>query len=320
MRILYLGTPDFAVIPLEALVDAGYTIITVLTQPDRPAGRRRTLTAPPVKLAAERLGIPVLQPVTLRDADVGSQLAALQPDIGIVAAYGEILRKAVLNLPPLGYLNIHPSLLPRHRGPAPVATAILEGDTETGVTIMKLNRRMDSGPIVEQTTVPLLPDARTGPMTDRLFTLGAQMLIDVLPRYATGTCALREQDDSQATMTRLIAKTDGVIDWSQSAHALERATRAYTPWPGATTTWQGQPLKLLRTAVQPDWHGDAAPGTIITTTPVPTVATGSGALQLHELQPAGKRPMSGSAWITGQRRQIVGQCFGEQSHEQDMIQ
>ena len=181
MRLIFLGSPQFAVHPLEALAAAGHTIAAVITQPDRPAGRDRRLTPPPVKLAAQALGLPVLQPESLRDPAVVEQLAALRPDVGVVAAYGEILRKNVLAIPPLGYLNIHPSLLPLHRGPTPVAGAIMAGERETGVSVMRLDPGMDSGPLLAQVVVALPADARAGPLTDALFQLGARLLVDSLP-------------------------------------------------------------------------------------------------------------------------------------------
>jgi len=309
MRILFLGSPAFAVYPLTALAQAGYDIVGVITQPDRPAGRKRIMTPPPVKEAAQRLNLPIIQPATLRDPAVVAQLEALQPDIGIVAAYGEILRKAVLAIPPRGYLNIHPSLLPLHRGPMPVAGAILAGDTETGVTVMKLTPGMDSGPLLAQATVPLPPTARTGALNDKLFQLGAQLLLEVLPRYAAGQITPREQDHSQATVTKLLSKEDGRVDWTRPAQVIERMIRAYDPWPSAFTTWQGQQLKLLDATVQPDSAGEAAPGTIVGTAEGPLVATGSGALELREVQPAGKRPMRGRAWLSGQH-EAAGQRLG----------
>lgn len=309
MRILYLGSPDFAVKPLEALIQAGHTIVSVITQPDRPAGRKKILTPPPVKQAAERYTIPVLQPVTLRDPDVVERIAALSPDVGVVAAYGEILRKAVLAIPPLGYLNIHPSLLPLYRGPSPVAGAILSGDTETGVTIMKLERQMDSGPILAQVTITLPPTARTGPLTQELFQLGAELLVDVLPAYTAGYIEPHPQDHSQATLTRLLKKTDGMIKWEQPALVIERLTRAYDPWPGAYTIWQGQYIKIRTAKVHTHANIAYQPGTIIGTHDGPLVATGNDALEIQELQPAGKRSMSGQEWLHGQR-DVVGHVFG----------
>lgn len=303
MRILFMGSPAFAVRPLEALAAAGHTIVGVVTQPDRPAGRDRKLTPPPVKLAAERLGLPILQPETLRDPAVVAQLAQLAPEVGVVAAYGEILRRNVLAIPPLGYLNIHPSLLPLHRGPTPVAGAILAGDSETGVTIIRLDPGMDSGPILAQAVVPLPPTARAGALTDELFELGARLLVEALPPYSAGQLQPREQDHSQASVTRMLKKEDGRVDWSQPAIVIERMTRAYDPWPGATTTWQGQPLKLIAATVDADWSGDEPPGTLVGRGAAggPLVATGSGALELRELQPAGRRAMPGAAWLQGLR-------------------
>lgn len=303
MRILFMGSPAFAVHPLRALAAAGHTIVGVVTQPDRPAGRQRQLSPPPVKLAAQELNLPLLQPETLRDPAVVVQLAALAPDLGVIAAYGEILRRNVLAIPPLGYLNIHPSLLPLHRGPTPVSGAILAGDRETGVTIMRLDPGMDSGPILAQAIVPLPPTARAGPLTDELFQLGARLLVEAIPPYAAGRLVPRPQDASQATITRMLKKEDGLIDWALPALIIERMTRAYDPWPGAVTGWHGQPLRLLAATVLPDWSGVAEPGAYIGRglSGGPLVATGGGALELLELQPAGKRPMTGAAWLQGQR-------------------
>lgn len=310
MRILYLGSPDAAVAPLIALAHAGYEIVGVITQPDRPAGRNRVLTPPPVKIAAQTLGVPILQPSTLRDPAIVAQVTALQPEVGVVAAYGEILRKAILSIPPRGYLNIHPSLLPLYRGPMPVAAAILAGDTETGVTIMKLTPGMDSGPILAQAVVPLPADARTGPLTAQLFELGARLLLEVLPRYAADQLELREQDHSRATVTRLLTKEDGRIDWSSPAVVIERSIRAYDPWPGAFTTWRGQPLKLLAARVHARQMDNYLPGTCVDVADGPLIATGSGALELIEVQPAGKRRMTGRAWLSGHQHGIVGQQLG----------
>lgn len=306
MRILYLGSPAFAVYPLESLVAAGHNIVAVVTQPDRPAGRDRKLTAPPVKLAAERLGLPVLQPASLREPAVVETLAALRPDVGVVAAYGEILRRNVLAIPPLGYINLHPSLLPLHRGPTPVVGAILAGDTETGVTIMKLDQGMDSGPILAQLTEPLSPTARTGELTEHLFKIGARLLVEALEGYAAGQVVPRAQEHSQATVTRMLKKEDGQVDWTLPAIVIERMIRAYDPWPGANTSWNGQGLRLLAVAVVADWRGTEAPGSIVGRGAAggPLVATGSGALELIEVQPAARRASSGAAWWNGVQKKM----------------
>ncbi len=309
MRVIFLGTPAFAALPLRALVAAGHDVVGVVTQPDRPAGRSRTPQAPPVKQAAMDLGLLVIQPATLRDEAVVEQLRHLRPDVGVVAAYGEILRRNVLDIPPLGYLNVHPSLLPLYRGPTPVAAAILAGDDITGVSIIKLVRAMDAGPIVAQATVPLARDARAGALTDELFKIGAQVLVNVLPLYTDGTLQPQAQDDGQATYCKLLTKDDGRIDWTQPALAIERAVRAYDPWPGAWTTWQEQQLKIGTARVDAHWHGSAEPGTVLEGTTL-RVAAGSGALEIEALQPAGKRMLPASDWLRGQRT-IVGQRLGE---------
>jgi methionyl-tRNA formyltransferase len=270
-----------------------------VTQPDRPAGRNRALQPPPVKQAALRLGIPVLQPATLRDPAVVEQLAAWRPDAGVVAAYGEILRKNVLELPALGYLNIHPSLLPRYRGPTPVHAAILNGDAETGVTVMLLDAKMDSGPILAQRRVPLAPDARNGPLTQALFELGSELLVGALADYAAGKLTPTPQDDSQASYCKMLHKSDGLIDWSAAALQIERMTRAYDPWPGAQTSWRAQPLKVVAARAHPGWVGDEPPGSLLPRPDGLWVATGAGALELLTVQPAGKRELAAQAWRHG---------------------
>ncbi len=300
MRVIFLGTPEYAVIPLRALAaDPRYTVVGVVTQPDRPAGRGRSAEAPPVKRAALDLGVPVLQPPTLRDPDVVAQLASLRADVGVVAAYGEILRRNVLELPTLGYLNIHPSLLPLYRGPTPVHAAILNGDAETGVTVMRLDARMDSGPILAQERVPLLAGARNGPLTNELFELGSRLLVEALAAYADGSLLPAPQDDTQATYCAMLQKSDGVIDWNASAAQIERMTRAYDPWPGTQTSWQGQPFKIIAARAVPGMPGDSAPGTLLLRPDSVAVATGDGVLELLTVQPAGKRPLLAAAWRNG---------------------
>jgi methionyl-tRNA formyltransferase len=312
IKVIFLGTPEFAAIPLVALAqDPRYQVLGVVTQPDRPAGRGRAAEPPPIKQAAVRLGLQVFQPETLRDPAAVEQLAALKPDVGVVAAYGEILRKNVLAIPPLGYLNIHPSLLPRHRGPSPVAGAILAGDAESGVTVMLLEAKMDAGPILAQRRVPLLGDARAGALTTELFELGAAMLLDTLDRYAAGEIAPAPQDDAEATYTRLIQKSDGVIDWSAPAEQIERMTRAYDPWPGAQTTWRGQPLKILAARPHPQWAGAIAPGTLLDRKEGLWVAAGAGALELLLVQPAGKRAMPAADWRRGIQNLAAAERLGE---------
>jgi methionyl-tRNA formyltransferase len=252
----------------------------------------------------------VLQPETLREETAVLQLTALRPDVGVVAAYGEILRKAVLAIPPLGYLNIHPSLLPRHRGPTPVPGAILAGDAETGVTVMKLDAKMDAGPILAQQRIPLPPDARAKALTEELFGLGAALLLESLERYAAGRLEPTPQDDSQATYTALLQKADGVIDWGVQAQQIERMTRAYDPWPGAWTSWRGQPLKIIAGRAHTEWAGDAPPGALLDRKDGVWVVTGDGALELLLVQPAGKRALAAAEWRRG-LRDVAGARLGE---------
>lgn len=302
LRVVFFGTPDFAVIPLKALAqDPRYELVGVVTQPDRPVGRNRVLTPPPVKVAALDLGIPVLQPETLRDPAAYEQLAALNYDVGVVAAYGEILRKNVLELPRLGYVNIHPSLLPLYRGPAPINGAILAGDTETGVSVMLLERKMDAGPLLAQARVALTGQERAGEFTFEMFELGSKMMCDAIEQYANGQLVPTPQDDSLATFTHMISKSDGIVDWQQSAAQIERMTRAYDPWPGVVTTFREQPLKILAAKVHADWQGQAAPGQLLEYGNGLAVATGNGLLELVTVQPAGKRPIAASEWRRGLR-------------------
>lgn len=299
MRVIFLGTPSFATLPLRRLVEAGHEVVAVVTQPDRPAGRSRTPQPPPVKQVALELGLPVLQPATLRDPAVVQQLRDLAPDIGVVAAYGEILRRAVLDIPPLGYLNIHPSLLPLYRGPAPVAAAIRNGDALTGVSVMVLERAMDAGPIVAQATVPLDGTERTEALTEQLFVIGSELLVGVLPLYAAGEIVPTPQDAERATFTSMLSRDDGRLDWTLPAPDLECIVRAYDTWPGTWTLFKGQPLKVLAVDVLPD-APTADPGTVLPTNDL-AVATGDGALRLVTVQPAGKRPMAGADWKRGQQ-------------------
>lgn len=301
MRVIYLGTPHLATIPLRALhAHPGIEIVGVITQPDRPSGRGRVLTPPPVKVCAQELGIrTILQPETLRDDAVVEQIRALQPDIGVVAAYGEILRKNVLSIPPHGYLNIHPSLLPRHRGPAPVTSAILAGDGEVGVSVMRLGSKMDAGPILVQHRQPLMDSDRAGALTESLFHVGARLLCAVIDPYVAGTLIPTPQDDTQATYIGLLSRSDGLIDWHQSATHIDRMIRAYDPWPGCSTNAAGAALRIHDAAVLPNAPA-GAPGSIHATTAGPVVVCGSGALRLLQVQPAGGKTMSAADWWRGQ--------------------
>jgi methionyl-tRNA formyltransferase len=302
MRIIYLGTPQLATIPLAALAQMpDIEIVAVITQPDRPSGRGRQLTPPPVKVMAQALGIAtILQPETLKDDAVVAQIAALNPDMGVVAAYGEILRKNVLAIPRHGYLNIHPSLLPLHRGPAPVTSAILAGDQDVGVSVMCLGSKMDAGPILAQHRRPMPSDARAGALTEELFHVGAQMLCEVIMPYAAGTLTPTPQDDSLASYIGLLSRDDGRIDWQQSATQIERMIRAYDPWPGTHTTALGQPLRILQASLT-HVNGVHTAGSVIDGADGVSVVCGHGALLLQQVQPAGGKAMTAGDWRRGLR-------------------
>jgi len=302
-RIVFMGTPQFAVPALEALA-AQHDVVGVVTQPDRAGGRGQRLLAAPIKEAAQARGLPIFQPRTLRTPEALEHLAAWRPDVIVVAAFGQILRAPVLELPPHGCLNIHASLLPRYRGAAPIPAAILNGESTTGVTIMRLDEGLDTGPILAQAELPIRADDTTGSLTARLADLGARLLSRTLPGWLTGDVLPRPQNVEKATYCQLMRKKDGQLDWTNSAAYLERQIRACDPWPGAYTTWQGQRLKILRARPRADWPGEAVPGLVLALEPGVGVSTGQGLLELLEVQLAGKKPLAAELFIRGQRKMI----------------
>ena len=313
LRVVFMGTPAFAVPTLVSLLDAGCEIVGVYTQPDRRSGRGRRLTPPPVKQAAVERGLPVFQPTSLRrDADARQQLASLKPDLILVAAYGLFLPADTLDVPPLGALNIHPSLLPKHRGPSPVATAILEGDTTTGVTLMQLDEGMDSGPIIAQRETTIGVNETAEDLTVRLFEMGAQLLADTLPRWRTGEFAPKPQCKADATITRLLRREDGEIDWTRPADHIARQIRAYHPWPGTFTHWNGKQLKVQQ-AVPFDNEEEFVTGTVLEIDQGIRqgigVATGAGILLLQRVQPEGRQAMDIGDFTRGYR-DFVGSRLG----------
>ena len=292
-----MGTPDFAVPALSRLVEAGHDVVAVYSRPDRPAGRGRKLVPTPVKQFAGEHGIEVRQPQSLRSEDECAGLASLCPEVVVIAAYGLFLPGEALGIPPLGCLNIHPSLLPRYRGPSPVVSAILNGDDETGVTIMKLDEGMDSGPILAQERVSI-DEEETGPeLTRRLFDLGADLLVETLPGWASGGIEATPQDENGATITALVKKEDGEIDWTQGAMRIARMVRAYQPWPGTFTYWDGKLIKILgATSV----GGDATPGQVVGLEDGRiSVGTGEGVLAVDRLQMEGRRPSDAQDFARG---------------------
>lgn len=303
-RIVFMGTPEFAVPTLRTLAERsprgrlwaeGLDIVGVITRPDKPAGRGRQLLFSPVKLFALEAGIHVYQPGSLRKPASLKLLRGLAPDIIIVVAFGQILPKDVIELPPHSCLNVHASLLPRHRGASPIAASILAGDHETGVTIMQMDEGLDTGPIIAQRAIPIRPDDTTGTLSTRLAELGARLLTETLPYWLADAISCREQDDSRATMTHLLTKADGRLDWTQPVDALARRVRAVTPWPGAYTTWNGRLVKIQQAHRLDVSTEGRAPGQCFLTgdgsAQALAVACGQGALALDVIQLEGKRAM-----------------------------
>ncbi len=300
LRVVFMGTPTFAVPTLRGLIEAAiYDIVAVVTQPDAPAGRGRELAMSPVKRLALEHGLNVLQPARMRQPEVDA-LRALRPDVCVVAAFGQILRRSVLEIPPLGCLNVHASLLPRWRGAAPIPAAILAGDAETGITIMRMDEGMDTGDILVQEATPIFPDDTGASLTSRLAEMGARLLLDTLPRWARGEILPRPQDETQATYCKPIHKEAGRLDWTQPADLLARAVRAYQPWPAAYSFWGGKLLKIIAASALPRWRGAAHPGSVIRLPQGPAVATGQGALLLVQVQLEGRRAMPAADFLRGQ--------------------
>jgi methionyl-tRNA formyltransferase len=293
-----MGSPEFALPALNALAE-NYRVEGVVTQPDRPAGRGREMTPPPVKILAEELNLPVLQPAKLREAGAMEQLREWNPDVIVVVAFGQILRTEVLDLPPHGCINVHASLLPRWRGAAPIQAAIMHGDEETGVTIMKMDPGVDTGPILSQRAIPITPEDTAGSLSLRLAELGAQLLLGTLPEYVSGEIQPRHQDDSGATYAPMLKKSDAELDFSQSAEDLARRVRAFSPWPGTFFLWQGERLKVHQ--AHAEQVAGSQPGETTVVGDLPAVGTGAGLLVLDEVQPAGKKPMPGGVFLHGAR-------------------
>ncbi|MFQ6016516.1 MAG: methionyl-tRNA formyltransferase [Anaerolineae bacterium] len=309
-RILFMGTPGFAVPSLEALIER-YQVVGVVTQPDRRVGRGRKLLPSPVKKVALGHGLDVLQPKTLRRPEVVENLRSLEPEAIVVVAYGQILRPEVLSIPPRGCLNVHASLLPKYRGASPIVAALLAGENETGITIMLMDEGMDSGPILAQRSLAVLPDDTAQSLVEKLARLGADLLVETLPAWLRGEIEPQVQDDSRATYTRLVKKEDGLVDWSLSAAEIALRSRAYYPWPSAYTYWQGKLLKLLRTEPLSRWSGSEKPGEVLGLPEGVAVATGQGALLLKEVQLAGRRSMEAEEFVRGQRGFVGAQLGNE---------
>jgi methionyl-tRNA formyltransferase len=307
MRIVFFGTPAFAVPSLEALLDEGAQIVGVVTQPDKPQGRSRsTLVSPPVKQVAEARGLPVLQPEKPAGDVFLASLRHWQPELGVVVAYGHVIRTPALGLPTRGMINVHASLLPRLRGAAPINWAILRGDETSGITIMRMEEGLDSGPILHQAATPIGPEETAGRLTDRLARLGAETLIEALALLRLGRLAPRPQDAALATYAPKLNREITRVNWSNDAAAISRRIRAFDPAPGAWTTLGGLEVKLF--GARPG-SGTGAPGTVLEAGDTLAVAAGDGVVEIEQVQPAGKPRMPVPAWIRG-RAARQGQVFG----------
>ena len=308
MRLVFMGTPAFVVPVLDALVNApGVQVAGVYAPPDRPGGRGRRADVSPIKSYALEKGLALFQPSSLRTAESQEELAAIAPEVIVVAAYGNLLPAQVLELPPHGCLNLHPSLLPLHRGPSPVSTAILEGDTVSGTTLMLLDRGMDTGPIIAQRQYQLSGAETAETLTADLFQLGTSLLLEKLDDWAGGRLTAKPQEEADATITQKLDRADGQANWSLPAAALERKRRAFSPWPGLFTHWQEKVLKLLDVVALPAETAEAArssqqPGRVLAlgTSDVPLgIATARGVLGLKTLQMEGRRAVAAAEFLRG---------------------
>lgn len=307
MRIVFMGTPEFAVPSLEALLRSGDQVVGIVSQPDRPKGRGQLLVPPPVKLVAERTGIPVLQPLKIRTPEFLQALSAWQPDLIVVAAYGRILHTPILRLPPMGCVNVHGSLLPKYRGAAPVQWAVINGETHTGITTMLMDEGMDTGPMLLQEQLEIFPDDTAGTLAPRLAELGGRLLVHTIAQLNAGTLIPKKQDDGQTTLAPLLKKEDGLIDWTMPATALANRVRGLSPWPGAYTFF-GEARWNIWKAVTNVGPLTDTPGTIVAVNKQAiVVATGDGLLSIHEIQTANSKRMSAGQFLAGHRITAGGQ-------------
>ena len=297
MRIVFMGTPEFAVPSLKALCDHGYEVVGVFTQPDRPKGRGNKVIPSPVKQLALERGIPVFQPLRIRRDGV-EDLKALAPDLCVTAAFGQILSQEILDIPALGTINVHASLLPRHRGSAPINWAILQGDDMVGVTTMMTDRGIDTGDMLLKAETPYLPGETAGELTLRMAELGARLLVDTLRRLEAGTLERIPQDHASMTYDPMLTKEMGVIDWTHGAKDIVNRIHGLNPWPGCSTAMEGGRLKLLRAEVT---DGVGQPGEILTAAPKAglVIAAGEGAVRIIQLQAPGGKPMNSKDYLRG---------------------
>lgn len=301
MRIAFFGTPAFAVPTLQALIDSDHEVVLVITQPDRPRGRGQKVSVGPVKALALAHGIDVLQPDRLARDAWEAPIAAAAPDLGVVAAYGKILPEWLLGLPPRGLINVHASLLPKYRGASPIHRAIMNGDRETGVTIMRVVKALDAGPMLARATMPIGPDDRTDEVERTLAGIGGTLLVETVDHLAAGPVPEVPQDDAQATYAPRLTKEEGLIDWHRPAGAIHDQIRGLHPWPHAFTYGGGGRLILHRSAVEDDEGSGAMPGTVLSPAPLGElrVATGDGVLRVLELQADGGKVLPARTFLAG---------------------
>lgn len=301
MRVVFMGTPDFAVPFFDGLLDAGHEVLAAVTQPDRPRGRGMRVEPPPVKVRAEARGIPVLQPHNTRDPEFLAAMRRLEPEAIVVVAYGRIVPRELLELPRYGCINVHPSLLPRHRGASPIPAAILAGDEVTGISTMYLSEGLDEGDVILQARLSIRPDDTAASLTERLIAVGVPLLLQTLELVEAGRAPRIPQDAALATYAPRLEKGDGAIDWRMGAVHLDRLIRAFYPAPGAYTRFQGRRVRVLRAAVETA-TGSGEPGVIVAAGPEGiSVQTGEGVLRLREVQPENSRPMQAVDFINGYR-------------------
>ena len=297
LRTVFMGTPDFALQTLQGLIDAGCKMVGVYTQPDRPKGRGKQLAAPPVKELAQKYDIPVYQPLKLRQPEAVAELEALAPDLIVVVAYGQILPKSVLEIPAHGCINVHASLLPKYRGAAPINKAIIDGETETGITTMYMDVGLDTGDMLVKKTLAIGPEETAGELHDRLASLGRETMEETLRRLCAGTLQREVQDDEQSTYASMMKKEDGRIDWNRSAQEIHNHVRGLDPWPGAYTTINGELLKLAETRPE---AAEGLPGNVIAADKNGVcVACGSGSLRIQQLQLAGRKRLAAADFLRG---------------------
>ena len=296
MRIVFIGTGEIGVPTLRALLNSEHEVLAVVTQPDKPVGREQRIEPSPIKKGIAKTGIPILQPARIKDQQVTEQIRSLMPDVIVVVAYGQILPRHVLEIPRLACLNLHASLLPRWRGAAPIQAAIAAGDCETGITAMYMDEGLDTGDILSQCSLEILPNDTGGSLHDRLAKIAPEALLESLRLVAAGKAPRIPQDNARATYALKLKREHGLVDWSESAEAIERKIRAYNPWPGAFMKVDGQNLKIFSASVV-DFNGQA--GEILRSDKDLIVAAGKGALSLAEVQLEGKRRMSAAEFLRG---------------------